>query len=68
MRICRPYCSLKRYGGTTPVELANALDFARKNQKLSHLTQKLFENKLSLQEKECAICDIISYYKRSNKK
>lgn len=64
MRICRLYCNLKRYGGTTPVELTNALDFSRKSKDLSHLTTKLFKNELSTQEKECALCDIISHYKK----
>lgn len=67
MRICRLYCSLKRFGGTTPVELSYALDFARKHQKLSHLPKKMFENSLSVRQKECAICDIITHYRKSKK-
>lgn len=66
MRICRLYCGLKRYGGTTPVELSYALEFASKNKNLSHHVKNLFSNSLSSQKKECAICDIISHYRKLN--
>lgn len=65
MRVCRLYCDLKRYDGTTPLELSIALEYARKNQKLSPIAEKLFHNQASAQEKECGLCDIISHYRKN---
>lgn len=66
MKICRLYCNFKRYDGTTPLELSYTLEHARKNEKLSQATEKLFNNELTVQHKECAICDIVSYYRKKN--
>ncbi|MCX7738299.1 MAG: hypothetical protein N2Z80_02620 [Hydrogenothermaceae bacterium] len=65
MRVCRLYYSLKRYDGTTPFELSLALEYARKNQKLSSIAEKLFHNQASAKEKECGLCDIISHYREN---
>lgn len=48
------------------MELSYALEFASKNKNLSHHVKNLSSNSLSSQKKECAICDIISHYRKLN--